>query len=159
MGPHLAVRGTISRTNIMRSSTCHRYLAVLAAPFLLVGCGASAPAASPSSGNAPGAVEAALKQVKAPPGFRVGACEFLPIGPNTRCYRREPFVVIDTASFGALITASGLKVDRSPPMWCNSGRHPLRQSSRGTIASRTPISTPWNSRFPPLRSRYYAEAP
>jgi hypothetical protein len=107
----------------MRNSTRHSYLAVLAAPLLLVGCGASVPAGALLSGTTQSAAEATLKRVKAPPGFRVGKCEFLQTGSNTRCYRHGSFVAIDAASFSALITASGLKADRSPPMWCNSGRH------------------------------------
>ena len=108
----------------MRNSTRHSYLALLAAPLLLVGCGASAPAGTLLSRTMPSAAEATLKRVKTPPGFRVGKCEFLSTGSNTRCYRHGPFVAIDAASFSALITASGLKVAREPLMWCrNLARH------------------------------------
>jgi hypothetical protein len=93
----------------MRRFTRHRYLAVLMAPLLLAGCGASSPT---------GTAEAMLKRVKAPPGFRVvGKCE---LGPNTRCYRRKPFMPLDEASFDTLIAASGLKLSRKPLMWCRN---------------------------------------
>jgi hypothetical protein len=124
MGTYLPACEAVLHTTPMRNSTRHSYLAVLAAPLLLVGCGANAPAGTLLSRTMPSAAEATLKRVKAPPGFRVGKCEFLSTGSNTRCYRRRPFVSLDTASFSALITASGLKVVREPLMWCrNLARH------------------------------------
>lgn len=118
------MRGGHAHHTPMRKPTRHTYLAVLVAPFLLVGCGAGVPAGALLPGTPSSTAEAALKRVKAPPGFRVGKCEFLSTGSNTRCYRHGPFVAIDAASFRALITASGLKVAHEPLMWCrNLARH------------------------------------
>jgi hypothetical protein len=101
----------------MQNLTRHSYLAVLAFPLLLVGCGVSAPAGVPSSSVA----EATLKRVKAPPGFRVGKCKFMSTGSNTQCYRRKPFMSLNESSFRALIKASGLTLGREPLTWCSGG--------------------------------------
>jgi hypothetical protein len=123
-------------------------LAVLAASFLLAGCGSTAPTGVLVSGShsdpdatTPSSAEAALALVKAPPGFQVGKCEFRPTGSNTRCYRRKTFIPLDTAGFTALITASGLMVHHgSLPMWCWKvhPHHPIALencSARATLGS------------------------
>jgi hypothetical protein len=92
-------------------------LAALVASLLLAGCGGNSPTAPLSSGYStsvmtPRVAKAALQRLKAPPGFRAGQCEFLvPHLPYTLCYRRNPFVPLNTATFAALITASGLTPD------------------------------------------------
>jgi hypothetical protein len=105
----------------MRNSTCCNFLGMLAASLLLAGCAASSPAGALLSGaRPPGVAKATLKRVTAPPGFHVGKCEFRPTGSNARCYRRTRFVSLDTATFIALIKASGLTVARDPLMWCRN---------------------------------------
>jgi hypothetical protein len=94
-------------------STRRGRLLALAASLLLAGYGATLLLGTRSDAVTQSVAEAALTRVKAPPGFHVGKCEFRPTGSNDRCYRRKPFVALDTARFTALITASGLTEDRS----------------------------------------------
>jgi len=95
-------------------------LLVLAASFLLAGYGATLLLGTRSDAVTPGVAEAALTRVKAPSGFHVGKCDFLSTSSNTRCYRRKPFVPLNTASFTALITRSGLTANRGPLMSCQN---------------------------------------
>jgi hypothetical protein len=67
------------------------------------------------------------------------------------CYRRGKFQRSHNRVGGSRRTAVPL---------CGVARAATapRLPSRGIIASRMPTSAPWNSRFPPPRSRCYAEA-
>jgi hypothetical protein len=86
--------------------------AALLAAVILAGCGAESPSRqvavyAPSITNADVA-ESALQRLKAPPGFRLGICTYLPKRAYTRCYRRATFAPLSPARFAALITDSGL---------------------------------------------------
>jgi len=98
-------------------------LLVLAASLLLAGYGATLFLGTRSDAVTQSVAEAALTQVKTPPGFHVGKCEFRTTGSNSRCYRRSPFMPLSTSGFIALITASGLTVHRGPLMWCRALAH------------------------------------
>ena len=104
-------------------STRRGRLLALAASLLLAGYGATLFLRTRSDAATQRVTEAALTRVKAPPGFHVGKCNLEPTSSNTRCYRRKPFVPLDTASFIALITASGLTAHRGPLMWCQDLGH------------------------------------
>lgn len=87
-------------------------VAALLTAVLLAGCGATSPSGqeAPSITNA-AVAGSALQRLKAPPGFRLGACDFPPESAYTRCYRRKGFVPLTSPRFAALITASGLTPD------------------------------------------------
>jgi hypothetical protein len=112
-------------------STRRSRLALLAVSLTLAGCGATTPTGAVLSAQRPDTTpttsrvaSTTLSHVKAPPGFHVGKCEFLPASPTTQCYRRTLFVPLDTARFVSLITASGLTPRRGPLTSCRdlSGR-------------------------------------
>jgi hypothetical protein len=92
------------------------HAAALAASLLLAGCGGSSSNAPLSAEESPGVTTprvaaAAVQRLKAPSGFHVGKCAYQSTGPYTLCYRRTPFVALDTTTFATLITASGLTPD------------------------------------------------
>jgi hypothetical protein len=85
-------------TDIIRDDAAVAAALLLLMAVLLSGCGGTSQAASAAD---------PLQLVKAPPGFRVGTCEFLS-GPSVRCFRHKSFAALDVGVFTALIRASGL---------------------------------------------------